>query len=56
MQVEKIYRKLMPEILQHKIDIYRNQSQVFWPHFIDTQSLFIHIPKAAGTSIGIAIY
>lgn len=56
MHINKIYRKLMPEMLQHKIDIYRNQSQVFWPHFIDTQSLFIHIPKAAGTSVGIALY
>jgi len=50
------YRQHIPKLIQQKLDLYRGQSQVFWPHFIDTKTLFIHIPKAGGSSIGSALY
>ncbi len=50
------YRKLLPRLWQDKIDVARGESQVFRPCFQETKSIFIHIPKAAGTSIARAIY
>jgi len=52
----KLYRNTLPLLLQQKIDVYRGESQVFRPCFQETKSIFIHIPKAAGTSIARAIY
>jgi hypothetical protein len=54
--INKLYRNYFPLFWQYKIDLIRGESQVFWPHFKDTQTLFIHIPKAAGTSVGREIY
>jgi len=51
-----LYRRVLPQLWQDKIDVYRGESQVFRPCFKPTQSIFIHIPKAAGTSIARAIY
>lgn len=51
-----LYRQVLPRLLQDKIDVIRGESQVFRPCFQDTKSIFIHIPKAAGTSIARAIY
>ncbi len=51
-----IYRKLLPQLWQDRIDVVRGESQVFRPCFQETKSIFIHIPKAAGTSIARAIY
>jgi hypothetical protein len=52
----KLYRDILPQIWQDKIDVLRGESQVFRPCFQETRSIFIHIPKAAGTSIARAIY
>jgi hypothetical protein len=54
--LRKLYRHYLPQNLQNKIDLYRGESQVFRPCFQPTKSIFIHIPKAAGTSIARAIY
>jgi hypothetical protein len=51
-----IYRNFLPRLWQDKIDLTRGESQVFRPCFQETKSIFIHIPKAAGTSIARAIY
>ncbi len=50
------YRKFLPELLQQKIDVIRGESQVFKECFEPTKSIFIHVPKAAGTSIARSIY
>jgi hypothetical protein len=42
--------------VQNKIDLLRGESQVYRPCFQKTGSIFIHIPKAAGTSIARSIY
>jgi hypothetical protein len=54
--LSSVYRKFLPLLLQQKIDVIRGESQVFRPCFQETKSIFIHIPKAAGTSIARAIY
>jgi hypothetical protein len=54
--IKQLYRNALPTILQQKIDVMRGESQVFRPCFAPSQSIFIHIPKAAGTSIARAIY
>jgi hypothetical protein len=54
--IKKTYRNTLPLLLQQKIDVLRGESQVFRPCFQETKSIFIHIPKAAGTSIARAIY
>jgi hypothetical protein len=51
-----IYRKFLPRLWQDKVDLIRGESQVFRPCFQETKSIFIHIPKAAGTSIARSIY
>ena len=51
-----LYRKALPELVQQKIDVLRGESQVFRECFEPTKSIFIHVPKAAGTSIARAIY
>ena len=51
-----IYRNILPTLVQQRIDIYRGESQIFRPCFQSTKSIFIHVPKAAGTSISRAIY
>lgn len=51
-----LYRNALPELLQQKIDVVRGASQVFRECFEPTKSIFIHVPKAAGTSIARAIY
>jgi hypothetical protein len=53
---KKLYRLTLPLLMQQKIDVLRGESQVFRPCFQPTKSIFIHIPKAAGTSIARAIY
>lgn len=52
----QLYREHLPIQWQHKLDLVRGQSRVFWPHFVESKSLFIHIPKAGGSSIGKALY
>ncbi|MGJ8682411.1 sulfotransferase family 2 domain-containing protein [Paraglaciecola sp.] len=54
--LKKLYRNTLPQLIQQKIDVLRGESQVFRPCFQETKSIFIHIPKAAGTSIARAIY
>jgi len=51
-----LYREKTPYLWQQRIDLLRGESQVFRPCFQPTKSIFIHIPKAAGTSIARAIY
>ena len=51
-----LYRKILPQLWQDRIDVIRGESQVFRPCFQPSKSIFIHIPKAAGTSISRAIY
>lgn len=54
--LSSLYRNCLPLLWQQKIDVARGESQVFRPCFQETKSIFIHIPKAAGTSISRAIY
>jgi len=54
--ISSLYRNYLPLLWQQKIDVIRGESQVFRPCFGPTKSIFIHIPKAAGTSIARAIY
>jgi hypothetical protein len=54
--LSSLYRNCLPLSWQQKIDVIRGESQVFRPCFESTKSIFIHVPKAAGTSIARAIY
>lgn len=50
------YRHCLSRNVQNKIDLFRGESQVYRRCFQKTGSIFIHIPKAAGTSVARAIY
>jgi len=54
--LSSLYRNFLPLLWQQKIDVMRGKSQVFRSCFEPTKSIFIHVPKAAGTSIARAIY
>ena len=54
--LRNFYRGKLPLLWQQKIDIIRGESQVFKSCFAPTKSIFIHVPKAAGTSIARSIY
>jgi hypothetical protein len=54
--LSSLYRNCLPLLWQQKIDVARGESQVFRSCFEPTKSIFIHVPKAAGTSIARAIY
>jgi hypothetical protein len=54
--VRRFYDRWMPELWAERVALVRGRSQVFQPCFRDTGSIFIHVPKAAGTSISTALY
>jgi chondroitin 4-sulfotransferase 11 len=47
--------QILPEVVNTKIDELRGRA-AFSQSFIDTQSIMIHVPKAAGTSLSAALY
>lgn len=55
-----MYYNLLPAELKNKIDILRfpknDPKNAYFSFFDDTESIFIHIPKTAGTSVSQAIY
>ncbi|MGE0084018.1 MAG: sulfotransferase family 2 domain-containing protein [Desulfococcaceae bacterium] len=50
-----IGEKLRDKILQLRNPIY-NPNKIYRPYFDKTKTIYIHIPKVAGTSIGTALY
>lgn len=49
------YDSILPDVVRHKIRLRRHGSH-FPQAYKDTNSIYIHIPKTAGTSIASAIY
>lgn len=54
--IRRSYDRLVPELWRQRIHLARGGTDVFRPCFRETGSIFIHVPKAAGTSISLALY
>ena len=50
------YDRLVPELWRQRIYLARGGTDVFRPCFRETGSIFLHVPKAAGTSISLDLY
>lgn len=55
-QIGDVYRKLLPAKFRDKFEVLIGCSDYYKDGFKETGCLFIHIPKAAGTSISHALY
>ena len=53
--MKKVFKDLIPEYLRESLQILKGK-KIYTDEFNKTKSIFIHIPKCAGTSIGEAIY
>ena len=53
--MKKVFKDLIPEYLREGLQILKGK-KIYTNEFNKTKSIFIHIPKCAGTSIGDAIY
>ena len=53
--MKKIIKNLIPPSLREKLQILKGK-KIYIDNFDKTKSIFVHIPKCAGTSIGKAIY
>ncbi|MEM1070234.1 MAG: sulfotransferase family 2 domain-containing protein [Planctomycetota bacterium] len=54
--IHEIYRNRVPWVWQQRIDLLRGESQLFLPCMKEAGCIFIHVPKAAGTSISHSLY
>lgn len=54
--IRRSYDRLVPELWRQRFHLARGGTDVFLPCFRETGSLFIHVPKAAGTSVSLALY
>ena len=54
--IRRTYDAVVPEIWRQRIHLARGGTDVFLPCFRESGSIFIHVPKAAGTSISRALY
>lgn len=53
--MKKIIKNLIPPSLREKLQILKGK-KIYTEKFDKTKSIFVHIPKCAGTSLGKAIY
>lgn len=54
--VRRLYDRWIPELWAQRVALIRGRSLVFQPCFRETGSIFIHVPRTAGTSISTALY
>lgn len=54
--IRRSYDRMVPELWRQRVHLARGGTDVFLPCFRETGSVFIHVPKAAGTSISRALY
>ena len=58
--IKYLYHNVLPLNLKREIDQWRfpnlNPKNAYFPYFDQTKTIFVHIPKTAGTSISQALY
>ena len=54
--IKNYYKLYLPEQLRNKLELYCGKSDYYLEQHKQTGCIFIHVPKAAGTSISRALY